>query len=51
MAHSIMPFLDMFHTRITSISIINKKSILQNIISKSSIISIAFTGMTNEILT
>ena len=51
MAHSIMPFLDMFHTRITSISIINKKSILQNIRSKSSIISATFTGMTNEFLT
>ena len=43
--------LDMFHTRITSISIIKKKSILENIRSKSSIINATFTGMTNEFLT
>ena len=51
MAHSIMPFLYMFLTRITSISIINKKNILQNIRTKTSSISTTFTGLTNEFLT
>ena len=43
MAHSIMPFLDKFYTSILSLFIINKKSILQNIRSTSSIISTTFT--------